>query len=180
MMWRCSVQNAREVAKSQNRPSSLMRRRPASSPSGPEKPARTSSSESHQASATPSGGVSNGMPRAEQNSALRGGDLTPDLGHAESRPGLEEARRSDGGEEDVLGGVPPGRGGAVPDDAGGDGGGHRRGPGDHGLDVVGVAEGRRSGGAPAPCRPVRAAGAGRGDARAGARPPARSSQRVGG
>jgi transposase len=46
------------------------------------------------------------------------GDLTPDLGHAESRPGLEEARRSDGGEEDVLRGVPPGRGGAVPDDAG--------------------------------------------------------------
>src|SRR3954447_24190394 len=81
-------------------------------------------------------------------------DLTPDLGHAEPRPGLEEARRSDGGKEDVLGGVPPGRGGAVPDDAGGDGGGHRRGPGDHGRDIVGVAEGRRRGGAPAAWWPV--------------------------
>src|SRR3954451_6274755 len=91
------------------------------------------------------------IPRFQQSS---GRDLTADLGHAESRPGLEEARRSDGGEEDVLGGVPPGRGGAVPDDAGGDGGGHRRGPGDHGWDVVGVAEGGRGGGAPAAWWPV--------------------------
>jgi transposase-like protein len=29
------------------------------------------------------------------------GDVTPDLGHAEPRLGLEEARSSDGGEEDV-------------------------------------------------------------------------------
>src|SRR3954470_3776507 len=89
------------------------------------------------------------------------GDLTPDLGHAKSRLSLKEARRSDGGEEDVLRGVPPGCGGAVPDDAGGDGGGHRRGPGDHGLDVVDVVEGRRGGGVPAPCWPVRAANTGR-------------------
>src|SRR3954454_11390530 len=75
------------------------------------------------------------------------GDLTPDRGHAESGPGLEEARRSNGGKEDVLGGVPPGRSGAVPVNAGGDGGGHRRGPGDHGHDVVSVAEGCRGGAA---------------------------------
>src|SRR3954471_16653260 len=92
---------------------------------------------------------------------IRPRDLTPDLGHAKSRLSLKEARRSDGGEEDVLRGVPPGCGGAVPDDAGGDGGGHRRGPGDHGLDVVGVVEGRRGGGVPAPCWPVRAANTGR-------------------
>ena len=53
-------------------------------------------------------------------------DLTPDLGHAQSRSGLKEARRSGRGEEDVLRGVPPGRGGAVPVDAGSDGGVHRR------------------------------------------------------
>src|SRR3954449_10099517 len=107
-------------------------------------------------------------------------DLTPDLGHAESRPGLEEARRSDGGEEDVLRGVPPGRGGAVPDDARGDGSGHRRGPGDLGRDVVGVAEGRRGGGPPASWWPVRAARTGGRDARTGARSAPVPGRRAGG
>src|SRR3954471_24155309 len=86
-------------------------------------------------------------------------NLTPDRGHAEFRLGLEEARRSDGGKEDVLGGVPPGRGGAIPVTAGGDGGGDRRRPGDHGLDVVGVAEGRRGAAAlPALRQPDRTTG----------------------
>jgi hypothetical protein len=39
MIWRWAVQNAREVAKSQNLPSSSMSRAPAASPSAPEKPA---------------------------------------------------------------------------------------------------------------------------------------------
>jgi site-specific recombinase XerD len=38
-----------------------------------------------------------------------GGALTPGCGHAESRSGLQEARRSGHGEEDLLRGVPPGR-----------------------------------------------------------------------
>ncbi|WP_146192373.1 hypothetical protein [Cellulomonas sp. WB94] len=53
------------------------------------------------------------------------GALTPEGGHADSRSGLEEARRSDHGEEDVLGGVPPRCGRAVPLDADSDGRGDR-------------------------------------------------------